>query len=565
MTFEWNFKLAVVFLEQELLVPSVTDNLAMSTAITEITEKFFIEKSIRFGILVYGGTTYHLSDVISGFLDRMNKNKYPVYLKHSWGRHLSIDCPLIVFMRNKMSLESFINAAKLNNELHSDMKILIYLDEDIRILPSHQKFILDSTNLLDHCYYILNELNHVVFLTMEYFNQHSCNRPEPGIIDVYHKRSMRWEAQLLDYDIYQNFFGCELVLVENFGPYFNYKNKNQDIIDCLVNNHPFCAHIMYYISQDEQPQGLAVDLFEMTSKSANLTPIFKLRLPTDIEKFYNIKEQYPVIQLTIGSLYKDIGYPTPFIMESNYIIAATPSDFYTNYEKLWLPFDDQTWSLVELFEFMTTDMRKPPPSTIEDLIERNYKILTCDQGDLDELVEILHGKDVWKNVQIFNDCSQIFTIYCSTFDNSSAKLAFFIDNGQYSTYASMCHGTAIELRNFKSDTSLITLFTTHRSIIHKHLSATLDKVIPAGIPQYLFDYYKSLLFKKFDRIEDKSPKVLAVDDLGFGFVLWLCACGISVVGFLLELMTLRMRMSIHNFVGVFGILEVLKWYLRIRA
>ena len=126
----------------------------------------------------------------------------------------------------------------------------------------------------------------------------------------------------------------------------------------------------------------------------------------------------------------------------------------------------------------------------------------------------------------------------------------------------MCHGAAVKLKNFNSNLSLVTLFTTHRSIIHRHLSATLDKVIPAGIPQYLLDYYKSLLFKKYERIEDKSPNVLAVHDLGYGFVLWLCACGISAVGFLLELVTFRMKMSINNFVGIFGILAVLQWRLR---
>lgn len=35
--------------------------------------------------------------------------------------------------------------------------------------------------------------------------------------------------------------------------------------------------------------------------------------------------------------------------------------------------------------------------------------------------------------------------------------------------------------------------------------------------------------------EQEEPKVLSCDDLSFGFIVWLVACGISVVGFFLEI------------------------------
>ena len=41
------------------------------------------------------------------------------------------------------------------------------------------------------------------------------------------------------------------------------------------------------------------------------------------------------------------------------------------------------------FELMTSDVRKPPPNTIQDLINRNYTILSCANGHELILEEIL--------------------------------------------------------------------------------------------------------------------------------------------------------------------------------
>jgi hypothetical protein len=64
--------------------------------------------------------------------------------------------------------------------------------------------------------------------------------------------------------------------------------------------------------------------------------------------------------------------------------------------------------------------------------------------------------------------------------------------------------------------------------------------IPAGIPQYFQKQYLEGLSKinkgNLTKIESgKRPKVFAVDDLSFGFVIWLIACSISISVFISEL------------------------------
>jgi hypothetical protein len=62
----------------------------------------------------------------------------------------------------------------------------------------------------------------------------------------------------------------------------------------------------------------------------------------------------------------------------------------------------------------------------------------------------------------------------------------------------------------------------------------MNQLISGGIPQYLIDY-----FIKFDMRPllqpIKEPKKFEFDDLMFGFIIWLVACGISITVFIIEL------------------------------
>jgi hypothetical protein len=125
------------------------------------------------------------------------------------------------------------------------------------------------------------------------------------------------------------------------------------------------------------------------------------------------------------------------------------------------------------------------------------------------------------------------------------------------SYNSLCKGAAVELKNFKGSTSPAAVYTTHSSFIYRHLNSILEKIIPAGIPHYLYDYYSLMLFKKFQPFVDKSPRILTVNDLSFGFVLWLCACSVSTAAFLMETVSFKIRKLVHELFGLCGLLRTL--------
>jgi hypothetical protein len=279
--------------------------------------------------------------------------------------------------------------------------------------------------------------------------------------------SLRWHKKLEDHVKFQNFQGCKLIFEDTFGVFLNFMNRNHEVLDCFRSKDMLlCNSLIYDLFKTEEPQGLFVELFKILSKLTNFTAFIQLEFPDELKTRYNIIEQYPIVKFKLNAFYHEIGSLTKLYFDSNFLLAATPSEFYSDYEKLWLPFDDFTWILLlltflaaflvifvakyvtnsvksliigrevltpalnvlqvffgisqmklpaasvprfilmmfiffclifrtcyqsKLFEFMSSDMRKPPPKTITDLIDRNYQILTCDQGHLHQLLK--HGND----------------------------------------------------------------------------------------------------------------------------------------------------------------------------
>jgi len=154
-------------------------------------------------------------------------------------------------------------------------------------------------------------------------------------------------------------------------------------------------------------------------------------------------------------------------------------------------------------------------------------------------------------------------LYCDNFDKVSAKLAFFIEDIQYKALNSFCDGAAVQLKNFHKSAGISSFLTKRNSFIHDVLDDVLDKTIPAGIPQYLLKYHFDIVFKEFDPGADNEPKVLTLDDLSFGFVLWGFACGIATVSFFFELLKLSIRKIVSVSFGLWIFVRFWGWGLKI--
>jgi hypothetical protein len=116
----------------------------------------------------------------------------------------------------------------------------------------------------------------------------------------------------------------------------------------------------------------------------------------------------------------------------------------------------------------------------------------------------------------------------------------------------------VKLKNFKGDGRLPVLYTVRNSFLYKKLNQILEKLIPMGIPQYLVKYHEANMFGTFIASGLNGPTVLTVEDLTYGFVLWLGACGVSTVAFLMENLWFRVTRVLWNFVNLWIILTFLR-------
>lgn len=98
-----------------------------------------------------------------------------------------------------------------------------------------------------------------------------------------------------------------------------------------------------------------------------------------------------------------------------------------------------------------------------------------------------------------------------------------------------------------------------KHFLYSAVDETLQKIIPTGIVSHLLDYHKWVLYRDGIDFSDVSePKVLTLNDLSFGFVMWLIACGLSACGYLFEIFVFKMRKRLRVVIGIFLFLNVLQ-------
>lgn len=72
------------------------------------------------------------------------------------------------------------------------------------------------------------------------------------------------------------------------------------------------------------------------------------------------------------------------------------------------------------------------------------------------------------------------------------------------------------------------------NFLYNLTESVMSSLVEGGIPQYFLTYIEDVVLreKPSDPVE---PKTFSIEDLEFGFIIFLVACGISIVAFLIEI------------------------------
>lgn len=87
----------------------------------------------------------------------------------------------------------------------------------------------------------------------------------------------------------------------------------------------------------------------------------------------------------------------------------------------------------------------------------------------------------------------------------------------------------------------------HESFFAQLSHKVSSDLISSGIIQHQFNYFLDFEIKPLVDLP-KGPKVFAIEDLKFGFIVWLIACGISLIAFAGEFLYKGLKVKILRFV-----------------
>jgi hypothetical protein len=105
------------------------------------------------------------------------------------------------------------------------------------------------------------------------------------------------------------------------------------------------------------------------------------------------------------------------------------------------------------------------------------------------------------------------------------------------------------------------LATSNNHFIFPLADDVMQNLISAGIPQHLEKFHiDSILHPYQDDDDAKEPIVLSIDDLNFGFIIWLVTSGVSVAAFIFEILTVN---SFNLCKFYFGLILFIKLLLKV--
>jgi len=388
-----------------------------------------------------------------------------------WNHNLE-DSAVILF-NNTQDLSQFNSIAAYTNLTPKVIKLLIYAEncdnfEKVHAISHYES---DIPVITSFEYFIIRRKLTIEFMTFYYFKDNSCNKHNVKLINIFDKNTQKWIKNLENYRNFENFNGCMLTYTDTYGPTFHFNKENKEVQNCMKlsissRNASIYPKMLGLIVNrpDINFNGLNYELFEAIGKRGNFTTNYQLKEGSYIfVKDNNFINQSITIFPTIlnGYILEMVDMTTTFF-DINFGIYVNPSECYSNFEKLLLPFDATIWILLlvtfiftaivifvmrfmpqqatillygqgittpalnvtriisgtsqprlpkksisrlvlilfvmfwmilrtcyqsKMFDFITTDMRKPAPRTLDEVIDRGYTIVMMNDPVILEVLQ----------------------------------------------------------------------------------------------------------------------------------------------------------------------------------
>ncbi|KAL7010820.1 hypothetical protein ACKWTF_013961 [Chironomus riparius] len=451
-------------------------------------------------------------------------------------------------------------------------------------------------------YLLIDDEDYLYLGSIEYFTKDACNEPQLQVLNSFNKVTQKWTKKLQNYEKFQDFHGCELVMLAGYNPYDGSAWIHLEINKNLIT-----------------PVGLIPELFELLATPFNYKPGYKFIIQENVTAFYCTRKYYEHManktqkkpNVCFGltrfeiQIYMQFQFTTTF-MDVHDVVVVTPGPLYTSYEKLLLPFDVMTWILLtstflaafvtifviymlpksiqnifyganvkipalnvlstffgiqqhqvpkqdfprfilmnfilfclifrtcyqsKMFEFMTSTPRRPPPNSMKEMAQKDYKLFAVNNF-INYTNLMTYGDDNWPKLELISR-RKFYYIYHKASQNSSAKLGLLMES-HMNLFNEITKRKLLKWHQLPDSffVSRAGFIFYHNNFYLQVIDRAINAWIPMGIMDKVMERYLGV-HRKFTVI--KQPMVLTLDNLKFGFTIWLGCCGICSAFFLLEL------------------------------
>lgn len=573
-------------------------SLPLSIAFEVISNEIFVKLNQPFEVIIYGSSSSYAQEVIDKYLLRSNCIVDVKSIKNikDWN-HQIFQSAIFVIGTIKEAKFLFKSSVVPTKVLPKKFRFLIFIEEikDEKNLNEIEKTEIGEKLHLSHfSYYVIETKNTIQIFTVNPFREGHCECYEYQKIGSMNKKQLTWSNELKIEEKFTNFHKCMVV----FGLNIHTKDFLEKFFLTFFESLSQKGNFTFFI----QFESNTLELIPEDGKTLN----------------YHLYFTYTTLQ----SMFYDTFHVTSTFGNAAHIFVMTPGETFSSYEKMSMPFDDETWTYLGvtfgvafvviwilgfapqkirqiiigskvhhpgfnviasffgisqtqtpkensariilifflffclifrtayqsvLFEMITSDMRKKLPTSIQELYDKNFTIViyepvpeSIDLGYL--MIQELFPIDRRPSIRVIQ--IDLFLEYFKmNIQNASAKLAFYMMDDLKQELASELHFTGIQLEQALLSTTC-GLGVSKNSFLFHLIDKMVQDLTSTGIT---LKFYKDIMKSRYLKPLKKAPQVLSVDDVEFGFVVWLISAFVSLILFLVEFFLFKFLFKIKFF------------------
>jgi hypothetical protein len=243
------------------------------------------------------------------------------------------------------SIKLFVYCHKATvDELKTVADLNIKLKNEERFNPTNNSYLNDMNDVLQYQYFFVEEAQSIKLMTFVWYTQEACHIPQLIEINRFHKKTAKWKKNKFSVEKCRNFQGCEIIFgAQTSLPEIDVKSDSKiDLQSKIVFG------------------GYVIKMIRILSEALNYTCQFNSTYHNSLNKIegMDIADNLRlIIEASDDGVHTQTGffnlYVTELNVESVEYFAAPPGTPYDAYEKLYIPFDWQTWIWTMIVFFAT--------------------------------------------------------------------------------------------------------------------------------------------------------------------------------------------------------------------